>query len=126
MFLESTVRLRRAFLALDEGNPTDGQLECEQALALAVAARSRRLSGLGNSFLALARWYQGELDAASELIARAVQLLADARDALHEGYAQAIRGAIFAARDRVDEAAAAFGHADTALGDVGDRVGLVV
>jgi predicted ATPase len=126
MFLESTVRLRLAFLALDEGNPADGQLECEQALALATAARSRRLSGLGNSFLALAHWYQGEIDAAVELIARAVQLLADARDALNEGYAQAIRGAILAARDRVDDAAIVFGHADTALGDVGDRVGLVV
>lgn len=52
-FLESTVRLRLASLALDEGNPADAQHECEQGIVLAIEGRSRRLQGLAYGCLAL-------------------------------------------------------------------------
>jgi tetratricopeptide (TPR) repeat protein len=125
-FLESTVRLRLAFLALDEGNPAEAQLECEQGIVLAIEGGGRRLQGLAYGCLALARWSMGQLDEADHLIAGAVQALAEARDHLNEGFTQSVRGAILAARDRIHDAADAFAHADAALAAVGDHVGLAV
>ncbi len=126
LFLESTVRMRLAFLALDEGKPADAQLECEQAIELAVRSRSRRLQGLADGCLALARWLLGRVEEAHQLITDSVRLLAESGDQANEGFAQSIRGAISAARDRVEESAAVFALAETALGEVGDRVGLGV
>jgi predicted ATPase len=125
-FLESTVRLRLAFLALDEGEPSGAELECEHVVALEVHARSRGLHGLAAGCLALARWSLDRLDEAEELITRSVRLLAEAGDQASEGFARSIRGAILAARDRADEATLAFAAAETALADAGEGVGLTV
>jgi tetratricopeptide (TPR) repeat protein len=125
-FLETAARLRLAFLALDEGNPADAALECEQAIALAVGSRSRRMRALGECGLALARWFLAQLDDAHQLITDSARLLAEARDLSNEGFAQAIRGVILATCDQIDDAAAAFARADTALAAVGDRFGLIV
>src|SRR5262249_20257149 len=97
-----------------------------QAIAQAVGSRSRRMRALGECGLALARWFLGQLDDAAALITGSARLLAEARDLSNEGFAQAIRGRILAARDQLDRAAAAFARADTALAAVGDRAGLLV
>jgi predicted ATPase len=125
-FLESTVRLRLAFLALDEGSPADAQLECEQGIVLAIEGRNRRLQGIAYGCLALARWALGQLDEADQLIAGSAEVLAETRDHLNTGVTHSVRGAILAARDRVDEAADAFASADAALAAVGDRSDLSV
>jgi predicted ATPase len=122
-YLESTVRLRLAFLALDEGNPAEAQYECEQVMALAVSVRSRRLQGLSDGCLALASWFHGRLDEADELIARSLQALGSAGDQANTGFALSISGAIHAARDRIDDSMAAFAAADAALADIDDQVG---
>ena len=123
-FQESTIRLRLGLLALDEGNPAEAQLEGERATELAVRIGSRRLHGLGEGFLALANWLRGELADADDRIARSVQMLAAAGDQESKGFALAIHGAILAARDRIDDSAAAFEAAEATLAAIGDVVGL--
>ena len=125
-FAESKVRMRLAFLALDEGDPGEAQLECEQAIALALGVGSRGLQGLGEGCLAIGRWLVGRLDEADALIGRAVRLLVEARDQSNLAYTQAVRGAILAAQDRVDESVAVFAAADAASREIGDHVGLAV
>src|SRR6185503_9436532 len=125
-FLESTVRLRLAFLALDEGNPADAQHECEQGIVLAIEGHNRRLQALAYGCLALARWSVGQLEEAEQLIAGSANVLAETRDHLNSGFTHSVRGAILAARDRVDDAVEAFAYADAALAAAGDRVGLTV
>lgn len=123
-YLESTLRLRLGFLALDEGNPDETQHECEQVMALATRVRSRRLHGLGDSLMALACWSRGRLDDADLLIARAERTFVQAGDVTNLGFALAIRGAIDATRDRIDDAGVAFAAAEAAHADNGDQIGL--
>jgi hypothetical protein len=93
---------------------------------LAVEGNSRRLQGLAYGCLALTRWSVGQLVEADQLIAGSTDVLAETSDHLNSGFSHAVRGAILAARDRIDDAAEAFAFADAALAAVGDRVGLTV
>jgi len=72
------------------------------------------------------RWSVGQLEEADQLIAGSADVLAETRDHLNLGFTHSVRGAILAARDRIDDAAEAFAYADAALAAVGDRVGLTV
>ena len=84
----------------------------EEALKLCVAAGGRRLEGgvLGNRASVL--FEMGRLDEARDGFDRAVRVLHDVGDIVHEAYFQAQLAAVIATQGAVDEATSLFARAE--------------